>query len=1350
MVKPRKSRANSVGSQEASRHSKGYKRSISIDESSSFPSNARFDASSQAIRDARKTLQALLWLKNANGQGFLHHPDNLQLAHCLLERCLELDDWSTAETSTNTTRASPKLLQQFLNHPDDESAYTPLHSVIVSGNLPAILLYLRGAGNTRWTQRPMSILSTGPLSKATDAEGLTPLDLLGQLQVSELAQCRHFLQQMQPQLAKGAVSNNNVSTSRARQSSFSFGPEDGGDDELNFLSENLEVLASIDDTDSDDDDVVGAAAVNGKTFACEVVTFGRPHHCGLGVISSSNVGQAASMTDMQQGATFCPQRVQEFAQERLLRDGSAIAVAVATHHTLVVCRNGELYVFGLNKGGRLGLGDSCPQQCPLPRRILGNLTKRHVVSVSAADNHSLCLTKDGMVWAWGSNRFGQLGETPSNVSDRQNSTRSTPKRVEELRNKPCIAIAAGDRHSVAISKLGEVYVWGDNTSGQLGIARQTGVQKVQRVELLWGSSHQPKVAIAVAAAEQSTLVIVAPSAGLHSVNSVYSWGHGNHVPMRVQFENPSTSSTKEGSTSEFVSHAAMSKRLVNPVGIACAKYHNVVVTSEGRVYTWGTSSECLGRDDPSRSRSGKNSHRGTVAPQLVSGMLRENGGGFAVAVSASEQHTAVITDTGALFTWGVAQVKNAMGHEGVRWQPSPKRVPGVHRAVAVAVSKEHSVLLVGATFPKIISPSTAIPSLECLAARTVIQHVDLFNIFPMLIMAERTQCALLSDYCSEFVRYNLDGVLNLGKKSDMNQYLNDLLLDSLHRSGGRFRDDKHHPLVADIIMAGNNPKAVLQQDWFVSLQEWAEACGTYALQPTFQELVQHKLERRISPTCDTLSLQGVQNRQEPLRDSSLDVCVKKTASIDLSTLGKSQEASAMLTKEIRAVRKKLTQILKLEESQLANDTLTEEELLKVKRRSGLESELSVFQKALGRVDTRLAELRLEEQNVRQETTKQNREEKETLTKSKASAENDEEKTARSKFCCQVCQIRCPDETSLKLHQSGRKHRNKLAQEVEEEQTRAANMMERSQLGQLKDPPKPMASPRQPRAQNAWGAPSGQPIYKLPPPPHPVVAQVPVTSRGAVASKFTQVEKTKTVSPQPSSASLWATPKKGSTQRVPPGVCSTPGIAMTSPSKGSQPRTMSLADFLAPSPPKSAPSPIAGKSGWGKPMPSKQAALAAKSLADIQAEEIMFKQREERTPNTKNGGTGSWYIQRRERADSLHAIQQAEEQRRQEELLVQEQLEIERQIQQELAVTQKNSSAGKCKKSQGKGRKSTPPTASNRTDKQAAGEVSNKAGSRKSARLRGQGSSGNSRRKKAGVSDKPIKKTKQPTPSQGEN
>lgn len=81
------------------------------------------------------------------------------------------------------------------------------------------------------------------------------------------------------------------------------------------------------------------------------------------------------------------------------------------------------------------------------------------------------------MFAWGSNGFGQLGvhsskgaENWSNGGNGVGGSRLSPRRVEgELNHSFVVAVACGERHSVALTRLGEVYCWGDNKNGQLGV-----------------------------------------------------------------------------------------------------------------------------------------------------------------------------------------------------------------------------------------------------------------------------------------------------------------------------------------------------------------------------------------------------------------------------------------------------------------------------------------------------------------------------------------------------------------------------------------------------------------------------------------------------------------------------------------------------------------------------------------------------------------------------------------------------------------------------------------------------------------------------------------------------------------
>ncbi|KAL3791662.1 hypothetical protein HJC23_003919 [Cyclotella cryptica] len=595
-------------------------------------------------------------------------------------------------------------------------------------------------------------------------------------------------------------------------------------------------------------------------YGCEVYTFGKSDHCALGVPQFGTSGRrdrryadafgsgkknSYDKSDLSSSAeSHKPRRVEAFALGEMRRewsdprtsmtkekesvDSPVVAVAAASHHTLAVTRGGRLFAFGLGKGGRLGTGDE--NHRPLPTRILGPLSKRIVACIAAAENHSLCTTAfDGGCYAWGSNGFGQLGMP----SDLDQGSRLSPRRVEDLKAVFVVAVAAGDRHSVALTKMGEVFCWGDNRAGQLGSASSPFVggasmsptsssnrccYRPQRVEGLWLAEPQRR-AIAISASEFSTLTLTRPPTNGESslaslpVNVVYGWGHGSHVPLRVNFPTADNSSNLVSMQQESSTFSKSS--CVNPTSIASSKYHNVAITADGRVYTWGLHAESLGieksgcmKNVDSESnwalRKGKShSHNSAIAsPQLVVAMLPENGGGRAVAVSASESHSAIVTADGHLFTWGSSYGNNTLGHKGVKWQPSPRKVMRVHRAVGVAAAKEHTALLIGTSFPclpreAIVSDGTCYKplTLKDSVAVEISRNVDVSNVIPVAIVAHRVNSMPLLKFCEKFVEMNLDGVLSAATNTDLESFVANKM--SFDPSIGRYdhSDGIFHPIL---------------------------------------------------------------------------------------------------------------------------------------------------------------------------------------------------------------------------------------------------------------------------------------------------------------------------------------------------------------------------------------------------------------------------------------------------------------------------------------------------------------------------------------------------------------------------
>ncbi|MDZ7815309.1 MAG: hypothetical protein U5N86_04660 [Planctomycetota bacterium] len=141
-------------------------------------------------------------------------------------------------------------------------------------------------------------------------------------------------------------------------------------------------------------------------------------------------------------------------------DGSTDAgLAAGFPHSLVLYSDGSVYAWGWNDEGQLGLGDDVERDTPT---LVGALSDKGVISITAGSDHSLVLCSDGSVYAWGDNNSGQLG-----LGDELD--RDFPTLVSTLSDKDVISLAGGFAHSLALCSDGSVYTWGKNDDGQLGL-----------------------------------------------------------------------------------------------------------------------------------------------------------------------------------------------------------------------------------------------------------------------------------------------------------------------------------------------------------------------------------------------------------------------------------------------------------------------------------------------------------------------------------------------------------------------------------------------------------------------------------------------------------------------------------------------------------------------------------------------------------------------------------------------------------------------------------------------------------------------------------------------------------------
>lgn len=150
---------------------------------------------------------------------------------------------------------------------------------------------------------------------------------------------------------------------------------------------------------------------------------------------------------------------------------SFLQVACGGTHTVSLTKSGRVLTWGGNSKGQLGDGQLTSSTTPLSAL---QLRHRPVVSVSCGENHCLALTIGGNVYAWGDNSFGQLG-----LMDAKNRLR--PEQIKSMRSIGARSISAGRNHSLVVSHSGLLLSFGSNSHGQLGLDSEAKVQMQPQV-----------------------------------------------------------------------------------------------------------------------------------------------------------------------------------------------------------------------------------------------------------------------------------------------------------------------------------------------------------------------------------------------------------------------------------------------------------------------------------------------------------------------------------------------------------------------------------------------------------------------------------------------------------------------------------------------------------------------------------------------------------------------------------------------------------------------------------------------------------------------------------------------------
>lgn len=303
------------------------------------------------------------------------------------------------------------------------------------------------------------------------------------------------------------------------------------------------------------------------------------------------------------GGTSSPAAVRMQDGNRL---SSIKAIAAGAHHSVALDEGGFVWAWGKNDYGQLGRTTIFPSS-PYPDKVKKNDTEEltGIIAVAAGAHHTLAVDRNGEVWAWGQNFYGQLGNGMGTGTFLQ---QEIPVKIAGLQD--VVAVTAGREHSVALKRDGRVMVWGRNTFGQLGLGETTDINSVPR--------QVPGLVnvVEISAGDYHTLALKQDRIG------VWAWGINDLGQLG------------DGGREMKLSPVQVDK-MDRVSAISAGANHSSAIREDGTVWIWG------------RHTSGTQTVRTTpIMVQGISDAVSIGSGG-----DSSNSYTLTVSSNGTVWRW---------------------------------------------------------------------------------------------------------------------------------------------------------------------------------------------------------------------------------------------------------------------------------------------------------------------------------------------------------------------------------------------------------------------------------------------------------------------------------------------------------------------------------------------------------------------------------------------------------------------------------------------------------------------------------------------------------------------------
>ncbi|CAD7693322.1 unnamed protein product [Nyctereutes procyonoides] len=285
-------------------------------------------------------------------------------------------------------------------------------------------------------------------------------------------------------------------------------------------------------------------------------------------------------------------------------------------------------------------------------QVCGFISDRSVKEVACGGNHSVFLLEDGEVYTCGLNTKGQLGH------EREGNK---PEQIGALADQHIVHVACGESHSLALSDRGQLFSWGAGSDGQLGL--MTTEDSVAVPRLIQKLNQQ--TILQVSCGNWHCLALAADG-------QFFTWGKNSHGQLGLGKEYPSQASPQRVRSLEGIPLAQ----------VAAGGAHSFALSLSGAVFGWGMNNAGqLGLSDEEDRESP--CHVKLLRTQKV------------VYISCGEEHTAVLTKSGGVFTFGAGSC-GQLGHDSMNDEVNPRRVLELmgSEVTQIACGRQHTLAFV--------------------------------------------------------------------------------------------------------------------------------------------------------------------------------------------------------------------------------------------------------------------------------------------------------------------------------------------------------------------------------------------------------------------------------------------------------------------------------------------------------------------------------------------------------------------------------------------------------------------------------------------------------------------------------